>query len=274
VSEETLVGQCGHDQPLLFKLHEFEEDLLEHQLEAHLVLVDLGLVQVAIDLVTHHLVLEVLLGAPLVLLKHLVEPGFEGVHTQDGLVADLGHEVGVLQAVPRVRETDPGGVSPEHLDDVLDGVEVALALGHLLVVDQNVAVALVAPGEHVLASPDPDVVLHGHGQVVPDQVLSGTAQVYGLLLLEVSPHSLQLFQLTTALRVQFLRRLGQVEYLVEESVVAMFRTKAQRAQMVALQVRVQLGFHQLVGPLDGGVRKTFDDELFVPGDFGAQALGA
>ena len=98
-------------------------------------------------------------------------------------------EVGVVERVPGVGQRDPHRVGAVLADRLPERLEVARRLGHLLGVEQQVAVAphparpeaaLVAVFAAVFffrAGPDRGVGVDAEGEVVVDEVLAGDAEV-------------------------------------------------------------------------------------------------
>mmetsp|Transcript_89785 Transcript_89785/g.187626 ORF Transcript_89785/g.187626 Transcript_89785/m.187626 type:complete len:219 (-) Transcript_89785:2338-2994(-) len=100
-------------------------------------------------------------------------------------------EVSILHGVAAIRASDADGVGAVLLHDVLQREEIALGLGHLLVVDEGEAVAEEASGPHfLLVRPDAGVVVEAEGKMVLDQVLSGGTEVHGVPVSELLAHLL------------------------------------------------------------------------------------
>lgn len=104
--------------------------------------------------------------------KQFVHPVFECIQTQNGFVADVGDEIGVLVRVACIGHAHAACVCTVQPDHVLECVEVTLRLGHLFIVHHDLPVAELGTRQLFVRTPDPDVVLHRHGQMVTDQILA------------------------------------------------------------------------------------------------------
>lgn len=89
--------------------------------------------------------------------------------------------VRIVWAVHRVRM--------ERTDRSSEGLEIARVLGHLLRVEQQVAIRAEAAGPHGWRE-NGSVVVKAEGEVVLDEVLAGDTQVEGVPELELVLHAL------------------------------------------------------------------------------------
>lgn len=95
---------------------------------------------------------------------------------------------GMIRVI-RVRARGACGVRMERTDRSSEGLEVTCVLGHLLRVQQQVAVRAEAARPHVRRE-DSSVVVQAEGEVVLDEVLAGDAQVEGVPEVELVLHAL------------------------------------------------------------------------------------
>mmetsp|Transcript_29014 Transcript_29014/g.73666 ORF Transcript_29014/g.73666 Transcript_29014/m.73666 type:complete len:581 (+) Transcript_29014:153-1895(+) len=192
---------------------------------------------------------------------------YEDGEGEQRLVGNALIEVGRLQRVAGVGQGEAHGVRRVLHHDVFQGKEVALGLRHLLVVDQQPAVAEEALRPHVrLLLPDARVVVEGHGQVVLDQVLARDAQVHRIPEPELLAHGLQRLLGDLALR-----QLALQEHVVPDLRREVLGLDARCGALRAVQVALQKVRDGVVGHVDRAVGQRLDDELLVPRDFGAEA---
>lgn len=85
-------------------------------------------------------------------------------------------------SVSGISHAHPRCVGTLHLYHVLKGVKVALGLRHLFIVNHDIAIAEVRTRHIFVRTPNTDVVLHCHGQMIADQIFARTPQVYRLVL--------------------------------------------------------------------------------------------
>ncbi|GIX60985.1 PTS sugar transporter, putative [Babesia caballi] len=202
------------------------------------------------------------------------------LHLQHSRLGGLLGEVGVVEAVAGVGEGHASAVRGVLSNGVLEGEEVALGLGHLLGVNQDVADAEVGAGHGVnglYAAPDGVVDEETHGQVVEDEVLAGGAEVDGVPVGEVAAHGGELVANRGVQAVG--RRVAEVEDVVEDLRSQLVRLEVEGAGGGAEDVALEVVGDGVVGHVDGAVRKALDQGVLVllyvlPGQDGAQTVGA
>lgn len=171
-----------------------------------------------LDLVHKDIVIQVVFF-PHGPLKQLVHPVFECIKTQNGFVADVSDEIGVFVRVAGIGHAHAACVCTVQLDHVLECVEVTLGLGHLFIVHHDVSVAELGTRQLFVRSPDPDVVLHRHGQMVTDQIFARTPQVDRLVVIKVCFDFVECVNICFTLFVEFLFAINPALNVVKESII-------------------------------------------------------
>mmetsp|Transcript_5384 Transcript_5384/g.11108 ORF Transcript_5384/g.11108 Transcript_5384/m.11108 type:complete len:369 (-) Transcript_5384:2210-3316(-) len=104
------------------------------------------------------------------------DPGRLVGQRDDGGVGGVPAEVGIVQTVPGIGTGEAGGIGPEGVDAVQQREKVAFGFGHFFGVHQHMSVGVISLGpEFRIVRPHRGVVEEGHGQMVGDEVLGGTA---------------------------------------------------------------------------------------------------
>ena len=146
------------------------------------------------------------------------------------------------------------------MNGIIHGEEVTGGLGHLLVVQLNVAVAEVRARHLGHVGPDGLVVVEGHHQVVLDQILTAHTEVVGVPVVELVAHLVELLLLNTAL-------LGV--FSLQEDVVVDLRSHevsgdAESAHLLTEQITLEVMSDGVVSHVNGGVGQGFNQELLIP----------
>ena len=150
----------------------------------------------------------------------VLDPLFEDEHVHDGLISDSFIEVGIIEAVTRVSESNSRGIRSVFLDAVADGHEVASGLGHLITVKAEVTIAEVATSHAArIVLPDSLMVVQGHGQMIPDKILARHAQVHWVPVIKLVSQFSQLFFRDT-------RAFLRIVLFVKEDVVKCFNRQS------------------------------------------------
>jgi len=97
-------------------------------------------------------------GAQRLVLDNLLNPILEGEQTQNVAVGNRLIEVGILNGVTSIGESDTGSIGTELVDRILQSKEVTSTLAHLLAIQQQVAVGTDTT-RPVLLGEESDVVI-------------------------------------------------------------------------------------------------------------------
>mmetsp|Transcript_2529 Transcript_2529/g.10081 ORF Transcript_2529/g.10081 Transcript_2529/m.10081 type:complete len:340 (+) Transcript_2529:972-1991(+) len=171
---------------------------------------------------------------------------------QDGVVGRGVLEVGVVHGIARVRQREAHGVRRVQVDGLLQRLEVARRLGHLLAIEHQVAVAAV-PERPVLLRKQRNVVVQREGEVVLNEVLAGHAQVEGVEEAELAAHGRKRLHAQRALAARHARGDGTVlERVVPHVVCEVGRVHLRLVLAVHLAVLDEVR-HSVVRHIDGRV---------------------
>eukprot|EP00123_Amoebidium_parasiticum_P011674 comp20847_c0_seq1/m.27563 comp20847_c0_seq1/g.27563 ORF comp20847_c0_seq1/g.27563 comp20847_c0_seq1/m.27563 type:complete len:511 (+) comp20847_c0_seq1:856-2388(+) len=205
---------------------------------------------------THRLLARKELLCPLQL---CVEPQDCGIYGGESKVC-------ILHTITSIGKRKPGGISTIVTHTLIQGLEVARALAHLLAVDQQMPVGTHSPGE-VLRAPDSSVCVEEECQMVANQILAAAAQIHRVPVLELTTHGLKRAQGDVRLRLR-----GIEVDVVPHSTGHLLGPNAGRGRAgpVKGSTMKEVG-HGVVCHVDGGVRERLNQILGVPRKLGAEA---
>ena len=196
--EWVLISGLSDEVVLLDTEEVVEED--NDAFDLHVGIELMGVVEGFLDLVVHKLVpqtvLALVVGGEVESLSGDIslDPLLQDEELEDGSVGYLLIEVRIVESVTSICKRDSTGITTELLDTLLEGHEVTRRLGHLLSVQAQVAIAEVAashaPG---IVLPDGLVLVEGHRQMVPDEILARYAHIHGIPVVELIAHFFKCF---------------------------------------------------------------------------------
>jgi hypothetical protein len=204
-------------------------------------------------------------------LQHLLDPLDEGVQSQDPRVGHALDEIGILDGISSVSQTQSGAVSAELLHGFTERQEIPVRLGHLGGVQHEMTVGSdssrpLAP----LLGPNRAMIVDVVGEMVLDEILPGDSHVHRVPKLELALHLVE--------GLSFDGALGGKWGVLEEHVVPHFGSHlfgfyAESVGPVgAERTALEEMRHGVVGVVDGGVGEGLDEPLLVPREFGAEAV--
>mmetsp|Transcript_48565 Transcript_48565/g.77342 ORF Transcript_48565/g.77342 Transcript_48565/m.77342 type:complete len:222 (+) Transcript_48565:1274-1939(+) len=191
------------------------------------------------------------------------------MHGHDTIICNASFEVCILQCIASICASHPRRIGCILLNDIFHCVEVAFALGHLLVVDHQHAVAEHALRPQVwLFLPYTGMVVQSHRQVVLHEVLARHSEVHWIPKPKFALHLLQY----VLLYLGSLRKRCIQEDIVEDVVSQILRFDAIWARFLARKIAtLQYVRNGIVCHIDRAVRQGFDDELLIPWNSGTQS---
>eukprot|EP00760_Papus_ankaliazontas_P003200 PhM_4_TR11492/c0_g1_i1/m.5952 len=185
VAVETLCAAVH--LPLIARVRELEECGVEGLAELHLAIACVRGDDGSRDLIVEDAVEEGVLSRAEVRLLAVFLAEIEG-NTELAREGNriTGDEVGIVEGVASVGEGKAAAIGGVLVNSVAERAEVAKGLGHLLLLDENVTIAVDALGPlRRVVLPDGGVVVQEHCQVVLDQILAADTEVNGVPVQEL-----------------------------------------------------------------------------------------
>mmetsp|Transcript_10726 Transcript_10726/g.38087 ORF Transcript_10726/g.38087 Transcript_10726/m.38087 type:complete len:780 (-) Transcript_10726:298-2637(-) len=182
-------------------------------------------------------------------------------------IGSVVDEVGVLHGVSGVGKGEPHSIRRVLLDGFPEGLKVSGRLGHLLVVQQEVAIAPHPPGP-LLLGPNRRVVIQRECEVVLDQVLPADPQVKGVPVVELRLHGVQGLRRDARVR----RQVPEPEHVVPHRVGQAFRLDFRLVLAVHLPALQDMR-NGVVRHVYRRVRERLDEKFLVPGHQRPEAEG-
>lgn len=191
-----------------------------------------------------------------------LQPHFQGRDLQNGVISNRLFEVSIILSVTSFRQSETASISTIHTNDILQSEEITLLLGHLFTINQHITVNEERTRPHVrFILPNGSVIEETHGQVILNQILSGSSQVKRIPISEGFSELVNLL-----FRNLDLIGVGSVqEDVVPEFSVHLFRGNVQLASLRTNDIALEQMNDSVVSHIDGGIGKRFDKVILIEG---------